>query len=162
MTSPWRSLIATTALAALLLIAANSATVRSQAGEELQPRFSRVLAVIHQAEASGVTPDELKDLVALLNRALELNDEALKLTGPGDAERRAQVLTQLDQVMSSLETKAGQLETLAAQRASTNKMLAYVSGGIGAFIATLAYAYGASFWRKYRVKRTFQMRISPK
>jgi len=149
-------------VAALLMMGANSVTVTSQATGELQPRFNRVLAIIHQAEASGATPDEVKELAALLNQALELNEEALRLTGPEDAERRAEVLTQLDQLLSSLEIKAGQLETVASQRASMNKMLAYISGGIGAFFATLAYAFAASFWRRYRIKRTFQMRIHPK
>lgn len=157
-----KSLLAMSALAILLLIVAGSVRVASQVPAQFEPRFSRALAVIHQAETSGATADEVKELVALLNRALELNDEAAKLTGPTDAGRRAEVLAQLDQLLGSLETKAGQLEAVSSQRAFMNRVLAYVSGGIVAVLATLAYAYGDSFYRRYRIKRTFQMRIHPK
>jgi len=65
-------------------------------------------------------------------------------------------------VLESLESKASEVENFAAGRTLFNKYLAYFSGGIAAFLATLAYAYGISLWRKYRIKRTFQMRIIPK
>lgn len=144
-----------------LLVAGNSVAVMSQSGE-LQPRFSRVFAMVRHAEANGATADELRELVAVLNRALELNEEALKLTQSNEAERRTGILVQVDQMLDTLEGKASQVEAVASQRTFTNKVLAYVSAGIAAFLGTLAYAYGASFWRKYKIKRTFQMRILPK
>lgn len=154
-------LILVIAVATPLLVAANSVAVMSQSGE-FQPRFSRVFAMVRQAEANGATPNELRELVAILNRALELNEEALKLTQSNEAQRRTGLLVQVDQMLDTLEGKASQLEAVASQRTFTNKVLAYVSGGIAAFLGTLAYAYGTSFWRKYRIKRTFQMRIIPK
>jgi len=154
-------LILVIAAASPLLIAVDSIAVTFQP-DEFQPRFNRVFAIVLQAEAAGATPDELRELVVLLNSALELNEEAFKLTRPDEAQRRNELLTQVDQMLDSLETKASQLEAVASQRTFTNKLLAYVSGGIAAFLGTLAYAYGTSLWRRYRIKRTFQMRIIPK
>lgn len=154
-------LILIIAAAAPLLLAANSVAVMSQSSE-LQPHFSRVFAVVRQAEANGATPDELREIVAVLNGALELNEEALKLTQSSEAQRRTRLLVQVDQMLDTVEGKANQLEAVVSQRTLTSKVLAYLSGGIAALLGTLAYAHGTSFWRKYRIKRTFQMRIIPK
>ena len=157
-----RSLIALPALATLLLLTAHSMTATSQTVDELQPRFGEMIVLVHQAESAGATSSEVAELVTLLNRALEMNGEALKLASPSDAQRRAELLKQVDEVLTSVEAKATQLQAVASQRTFTNTILAYISGVIAAFLGTVAYAYGISFWHRYRVKRTFQMKISPK
>ncbi len=149
-------------LAVALLLSAQFVNVTSQPTDQLQPSFSQVIIQIHKAESAGATTDEVAKLTLQLNRALELNEQALALTRPQDSEQRAQLLAQVDQILNNLQTNATQLETVASQRTSTNNALTYLSGGIAALLATLAFAYGLSFWRKYRVKRTFQMKIIPK
>lgn len=149
--------------AAILLLAIQASTVSSQiAAGQLQPGFNEALSLLQKAEAAGATRSEVAPLVELLNKALELNDEAANLTGPGGLQKRSQLLTQISDQLASVETQASQLENIAAQRTFTDKVISYLSGGVAAFIATLAYAYGTSFWRKYRIRRTFQMRISKK
>jgi len=157
-----RSLVAILALAMLLLPAAHSMTVTSQTADQLEPRFGQMLVLVHQAESAGATSSEVAELVALLNRALELNGEALKLTAPTDAQKRADLLAQVDEILTSVEAKAVQIQAAASQRTRTNTLLAYVYGVIAALLGTVAFAYGVAFYRGYRTKRTFQMRISPK
>lgn len=157
-----RLLIIMFALATLLLIAVDSMASTSQATGQLEPGFGRVIVLVNQAESAGATPGEVTELVTLLNKALDLNNEALKLTSTGDAQKRAQLLAQVDETLSSVEAKAVQLQAVASQRTFTNTLLAYVSGAIAALLATVAYVYGVVFYRRYRIKRTFEMRISPK
>jgi hypothetical protein len=146
----------------VLLFVARPVNVTSQSASELQPGFNQAIVQVHKAEAVGATKDEVANLVGVLNKALELNEQALALTRPEDAQKRAQLLAQVDEILDSVQSNATQLEAVASQRTFINSLVAYVSGGIAAFIVTLAYAYCTSFWRKYRVKRTFQMKIIPK
>jgi hypothetical protein len=149
-------------LAVALLLSPRFVNVTSQPTDQLQPRFSQVIAQIHRAESAGATPDEVAGLVTALNKAVDLNEQALALTRPEDAQKRAQLLTQVDQMLDNVQTNAAQLEAVASQRTSTNTALSYVAGGLAALLVTIAYSYGISFWRKYRVKRTFQMKVIPK
>jgi len=153
--------LAAVAFAILLVGAVHLMTAKAQPPVEFEPRISRAFASLRQAEVAGATQNELSDLVTLLNKTLELQD-AINATPSSETEKRAALRTQIDQQLTDLETKAGQLQAVASQRTQMNNVLAYVSGGIVAALATVAYAYGLSFWRRYRVKRTFQMRISPK
>jgi hypothetical protein len=132
--------------------------VSSQTADQLQPGFGQALSSVRSAQTAGATPNEIAPLVSLLNKALKLNDQAAN----ADSQMRSQLQTQISQQLASVEAQAGQLESIASQRTFTSNVIAYLSGGVGALIATLAYAYGTSFWRKYRVKRTFQMKISTK
>lgn len=157
----WGRALAAIAFAILLVAAAHLMTAKAQLPVELEPRLSRVFVMVRQAEAAGATQNELSDLVALLNKALELQD-AINATPSSEQEKRAGLRTQLDQLLTDLENRAVQLQVAASKRTQMNNVLAYVSGGVVAFLGTVAYAYGVSFWRKYRIKRTFQMRISPK
>lgn len=150
------------AAAVLLVATLHLITAAAQPTVELQPGFNEALAVVRQAENAGATTSELTEIVSLLNRALELNEESLTLTGPDDSGRRAELLAQVDETLATVYTKASELTGIASQRTFTNKVIAYVSGVVAALLGTLAYFYGGVFYRRYRVKRTFQMRISPK
>jgi hypothetical protein len=146
----------------LLMLTAHLMASTSQTTDELEPRFGPVIVSVNQAESAGATPGEVAELVTLLNNALELNKEALKLTSTSDAQKRAALSTQVDDILAQVETKAVQLQAVASQRTYTNTVFTYVSGAVAALLATVAYAYGVVFWRRYRIKRTFEMRISPK
>lgn len=143
----------------LLLIIGHSMTAMSQPVSQIEPRFNQVLSQVHKAEAAGATPNEIAELVTLLNNALSLNEQAL---ASQDAQKRSDLSAQLGEMLTTIQARASQLESLAAQRTSTNKMVAYASGVILALGGTLLYAYGISFYRKYRIKRTFQMKVIPK
>lgn len=134
----------------------------SQLESQLQPGFNQALIQTRKAEASGATQIEVSQLLTLLNRALELNQQALQLMRPEDTGRRAQLLGQVNDLLANVQSQASQLEVTASQRAFLNKVTAYVSGCLVALIATVAYAYFRRFWREYQIKRTFQMRIVPK
>ena len=145
-----------------LMLSALFVNVTSQSTGQLQPHFNQAIVQVHKAESAGATPEEVARLVTLLNGALELNEQALALTRPEDAAKRAQLLAQVDEILNSVQSNATQLQAIASQRTFTNNALTYISGGIAALLLTIAYAYGVSFWRKYRVKRTFQMKVIPK
>jgi hypothetical protein len=147
-------------LAILLPLTAQTTTSALQPAEELQPRFGSAFALVHRAEAAGATREEIADLVLLLNKALQLGEEATRL--PGSEAQRVALLAQANETLGRVETEATQLEVTSSQRMFTNRTVAYVSGGIAAFLATLAYVCTGYVWRKYRIKRTFQMRIFPK
>lgn len=149
-------------LTVVLLLSSRPVNVTSQPTGQLEPRFNQVIVQVHKAESAGATTGEVANLVTLLNKALELNQQALQLTGAEDAQKQAQLLAQVDEILGTVQFEATQLEVVASQRTFTNNVLAYVSGGIAALLSTIAYAYGVSFWRKYRVKRTFQMKVIPK
>jgi len=147
-------------LAILLPLTAQTSTSALQPTEELQPRFSSAFALVRRAEAAGATHEEITGLVLLLNKALQLDEEATRL--PGSEAQRAALLAQVDETLGRVETEATRLEVTASQRTFTNRVVAYVTGGIAAFLATLAYVCTGHVWRRYRIKRTFQMRIFPK
>lgn len=135
---------------------------KSQAVDNFQPRFGQMIVLVHQSESAGATSNDVVELVTLLNGALELNGEALKLTAPSDAQKRAQLLAQVDEIFASVEDKAAQIQAVASQRTFTKTVVTYISGATAAFLGTIGCAYGISFLRGYRIKRTFQMKISPK
>jgi hypothetical protein len=157
-----RRLLIVLATTILFFLAFRASIVTSQtATNQLQPGFNEALSTLQRAEAAGATSSELAPLVDLLNKALDLSNQANRLSAE-DSQTRSQLQTQISDQLKSVETQAAQLENMASQRTFTNRVITYVSGGVGAVIGTLAYAYGTSFWRKYRVKRTFQMKISTK
>jgi len=147
-------------LAILLSLTTRTIISASQPTEEPPPRFGRALDLVHRAEAAGATHEEIAGLALLLNKALQLSEEAARL--PSSEAQRALLLAQVDDILGRVETEATRLEVTSSQRTSANRVVAYVSGGVAAFLATLAYAYVGYGWRRYRVKRTFQMRIFPK
>jgi hypothetical protein len=69
---------------------------------------------------------------------------------------------QVSNQLAAIQTRANQLEILAAQRTFTDDVIAYLSGGVAAVVATVVCAYALAFWRRYRVKRTFEMKIYKK
>jgi hypothetical protein len=139
----------------LFLILFRAATVSSQAVDQLPPGFSQALSAVRGAEAAGATPAEIAPLVGLLNSALQLNAEATNASSPTRSQLQAQVSNQL----ATVQSRAGQLESVASRRTFMDDVISYLSGGVGALIATVVCAYCLSFWRKYRVKRTLQMKI---
>ena len=147
-------------LTILLPLTAETSSSALQPTEELQPRLSSAFDLVRRVEAAGATREEVAGLVLLLNKALRLDEEATKL--PASDVQRAALLAQVDENLAALETEANRLELTASQRTFTNRVVAYVTGGIAAFLATLAYVFTAYVLRKYRIKRTFQMRIFPK
>jgi hypothetical protein len=146
----------------LALIVIQPLLVVSQTIGSLESGFGGAIEALHRAESAGAQSTETKELVVLLNNALTLNVEALKLNAPSDAQRRTQLLAQVDQIVTSVENRATELTGVAAQRTFTNKVLAYVGGAIAALLGTVAYAFLTSFYQRYRVKRTFQMRVTRK
>jgi hypothetical protein len=138
------------------------ADVASQTPVVLQPGFNQALLEVRKAEADGATATEMNDLVGYLNRALNLNRQAMQLTGLSNAQQREKLLAQVDQDLSVIRQRAGVYQAEASQRTFWNHVLAYLAGGVAALLATIAYALILAFYRRYRVKRTMQMKISPK
>jgi len=161
MRSSRRILIFTIALL-LILVAVHSNTSTYLRADEIQPGFNQAITQVHLAESAGATQSEINELLKTLNKALELNEQALKLTSPNDAQRRAELLNQANVLLNDVQTKAGALETVASQRTRTSTVLAYVYGGIAAAVGTFAYAFLLAFYRRYRIKRTFQMKVTAK
>jgi len=152
-----RRLVIVLFVAVLFLILARVTFVSSQGVDQLQPGFSQALSAVRGAEAAGATPSEIAPLVALLNNALQLNTQA-----SANPQNRTQIQTQVSNQLAAIQSQAGQLQSTASQQTFTNHMISYVAAGVGALVATVASAYLLSFWRRYRVRRTFQMRISKK
>jgi hypothetical protein len=134
----------------------------SQASSGLQPGFNEAILDVQKAEAAGATANETGDLVRSLNRALNLSEQSLQLTGPSSAAQRTQLLGQVNQILFTVDASARRLQIAASQRATKDRIVAYAAGAAVALIATFVYALCISFSRRYRVKRTLQMRIIPK
>jgi hypothetical protein len=150
------------ALAIVSFAAMQPLMVKSQTVETLQPRFGQTLVLVNQAESAGATSGEIGQLVALLNKALERNREAVKLTTPEEAQKRAGLLAQVDQILETVENRAAELNRVASQRSYTYRVLSYVWGATVAVFGTMVYAFAVSSYREYRIKRTFQMRVTRK
>jgi hypothetical protein len=150
--------------AAILIVAVTLLPIIaiSQPNGTIEPGFAGTLGALRQAESAGATPSEIAALVVLLNKALELNGDALKLNATSDANKRTQLISQVDQILTTVQGQAQHLTTLASQRSRTNKILTYIGGIIAAFIGTILFAFTVSFYRAYRIKRAFEMRITRK
>jgi len=136
--------------------------VTSQTLGPLEQRFGGTITALHQAETAGAAPTEIESLVTLLNRALELNDQAMKLNTADETQRRTALLAQVNQILTTVEDQTAELTVVASQRTYTNKILTYAGGVVAATLGTVGYAFATSFYQKYRVKRTFQMRVTRK
>jgi len=152
----------TAAVLAVLIIITLQPVAVSETTGTLQPGFNQAIVELRDAQSAGATPSELTEPVALLNQALELNREALILSASDEATRRAGLLVQADQILTTVETQAIELTAVSSQRKSMNEFLTYLSGAIAAILGTIVYASAMSLHRKYRIKRTFSMRVSRK
>ena len=157
-----RTRLAIAAAIAILAVTLLPILAISQSTGTIEPGFVGALVAVRQAETAGATPNEIAALVVLLNKALELNGEALKLTAPSDANKRAGLISQVDQILITAQSQAQDLTTLASHRSSTSKTLTYVLGVLAAFVGTILFGFTVSFYHAYRIKRTFQMRITRK
>ena len=134
----------------------------SQTIGTIQSSFNQAIVAVHQAESAGATSSEVSELVILLNKALELDREAMTLNAPNEAEQRSELLAQANQILTTVQNRAADLTVTASQRTYTTKVLTYVGGAIAAALGTIIYAFSASFYQKYRIKRTFQMKVTRK
>jgi len=133
----------------------------AQPNQPLQPSFGPAIVAVNNAEAAGATPNETAPLVALLNEALALNQEASSLP-TNQTNQRNTLLSSVNQILTNVTNQANQLTATSARRTYTNKILTYASGIVAAVIGTLAYVFGVELYQRYRIKRTFQMRIRAK
>jgi hypothetical protein len=146
----------------LILIAVHSNTSTYPRAGDIQPEFNQAITQVRWAESAGATQSEIAELVTTLNKALDLNEQASKLTSPNDTQQRANLLGQVRVMLNEVQTNASVLEAMASQRTHTNTMLAYVYGGISAVVGTFAYAALFAFYRRYRIKRAFQTKVTAK
>jgi hypothetical protein len=158
----FRRILIFTIAVMLILVAVHSNTSTYLRADEIQPGFTQAITQVRLAESAGATQSEINELLTVLNKALELNEQALKLTSPNDAQRRAELLAQVNAMLNDVQTRASALQTIASQRTRTNTVLAYVYAGIAAAVGTFAYVFLFAFYRRYRIKRTFQMKVTPK
>jgi len=134
---------------------------RAQISLTLQPGLGQAITAVNNAEAAGAYPNEVIPLVALLNRALELNQEAstLSLNQTGEHD---QLISGASRILANVTNQANDLTTKSAQRAYSNKIITYASGIIIAVLGTFAYVAIAEFYERYRIKFTFQMKVKRK
>jgi hypothetical protein len=154
----WMTLTATILIAIIMITPFHTL---AQINLTLQPGFGQAITAVNNAEAAGATPNEIQPLVALLNRALELNQEASTLpinqTGEHD-----QLISSANQILTNVTNQANDLTTKSAQRAYSNKIITYASGIIIAVLGTLGYVVTAEFYERYRIKLTLQMKVKQK
>lgn len=133
----------------------------AQIYQPLQPSFGQAIVAVNNAEAAGAASNETAPLVTLLNKALELNREASSLP-TNQTEQRDAILSSVNQILRNVTNQANDLTTRSAQRTYANKITTYVSGIVAAAVGTFAYVFGVEFYQRYRIKRTFQMRVRRK
>jgi hypothetical protein len=124
-------------------------------------RLNNVIQDVQKAELAGARPEEINGLIVQLNSVVALQDE-LQNTPAQEADKRAQLTAQINNTLSTVDAQAIQLAAIASQRSHVDHMVTYSSGVVGAVIGTVACYCGILLWQKYRVKRTFRMRIIPK
>ena len=148
---------------ALLVIASFIAVqsfVASQTVVTLQPGFEQAIIAVHSAETAGAAPNDISGLVSLLNKALEINHEALQSNTPAD--KRAELLAQVNQILATVQNNAAELTSVSREKTYTDRIMAYALGGVVAFLATILYGFAAVFYQRYRIGKTFDMRLKRK
>ncbi len=144
-----------------VILVALQPLVTSQDTGGLQPTFGQAIETVRRAESAGAPPSEIAGLVLLLNKALDLNRDALELNST-QSQERATLLSQVDQTLTTVNSQAEELAVTYAQRSYYNVIIAYVSGVITAILGTLSFILAVNVYRAYRIKRTFQMKVTPK
>ncbi|MGD0423888.1 MAG: hypothetical protein ABSA92_10585 [Candidatus Bathyarchaeia archaeon] len=152
-----RVLVLLSAIVVISLIAYPT-LVKSQS-ENAQ--VSMALHDLQRAESAGATSTEMQRLIDQMNSIIGLQSQLQNLPVQ-DTETRVQLLSQINATLTSIDSQANRLEVTASQRTYMGHVIAYSSGVVGAVIATAAYYYGLILYRRYRIKRTFQMKIIPK
>lgn len=143
-----------------IVLLLHSSSVASQSVNP-QMQLSKVIQDAQAAELSGANPDEMRSLAVQLNTVIGLQDELQNLP-PQELGKRAQLSEQINATLTRVDMEANELATRASERTSISHLVAYSSGVVGAVIATVAYYYAALLQRRYRIKRTFEMKIIPK
>lgn len=129
--------------------------------KQAQPDLNRVIQDVQKAESSGATSAEMQALLFQLNYVVELQDQMQNLS-PQDADNRTKNLVQINETLAAVDAEANHIAVISSQRRFFNHLSIYLSGVIGAVLATIACHYSSLLWRKYRIKRTFQMKLIPK
>lgn len=124
-----------------------------------ESQLNRVVQDVQKADSSGATPNEMRGLVTQLNSVIQLQNELTSLPSQ-DTDRRAQVLEQINRTLSSIDGEAIQIAANASERTSLNHSIAYSSAIAAAVLGTIVYYYGGLLWRKYRIKRIMEMKIT--
>jgi hypothetical protein len=124
-------------------------------------QLNNVISDVQKAELAGAKPEEINGLLVQLNSVVALHDELQNLPAQ-ETDKRAQLMAQIGSKLSTVDAQAIQLAAHASQRTQMDHVFAYSFGIIGAVMGTVVYYYGILLWRKYRIKRTFRMRIIPK
>jgi len=146
----------------MLILFVPQLVATGEVSQPLQQGFGRSFEAVLRAESAGATPRELSPLVTQLNKALELDREALALTNPTESGQRVELFAQVSQILVMVQSEADQLATASAQRSYDSSILSYVWGLAAAVIGTVAYALATPFYEDLRVKRTFQMKVRRK
>ena len=160
MTRIHKSILIVSIFVVLAVIAVEPTAVAPQVIVTLEPDFNQAIVTLHQAESAGATPSEVSELVGLLNRALELNREALEPNTPN--EKRTVLLAQVDQILLTVENRSVELKAVSSQRAYIDEVFAYAGAAIAALLGTILLEFAWSLHQKNRTKRTFQMKVSLK
>lgn len=134
---------------------------RAQLNPVLEAGLGQAIVAVNNAEAAGATANETAPLVTLLNKALELNQEASSLP-TNQTEQRNAILSSVNQILTNVTNQANDLTTTSVQRTYTSKIVTYVTGLLVAVVGTFAYVLCVELYQRYRIKRTFQMRVRPK
>jgi hypothetical protein len=156
--SGWLRLTAAVLIAIIII---NPFYSVAQINAPLDTGFSQAIAAVNNAEAAGATPNEILPLVTLINRALEFNQEASTLL-TNQTQLHDELVSRANQILTNVTSQANDLTTKSAQRTQTNRIIAYASGIILAVLGMFAFALAAAFHEKYRIKRTFRMRVKRK
>lgn len=148
------------ALGIVVLMLINTMSTPAQLTESMQLPFSSALIAVRQAQEAGATPNEIAPLIGLLNKALELQTEALDLRSPAQSSKRAELLSQMDQILSTVATQGSKLTRASLEREQTNQTIAYILGAVAALLGSLFYALAVSSYKRRRIKRILNMRVS--
>ena len=148
-----------TALLAIALVTFIMYPLVASQSEAIQ--LNQAMQDIRRAESAGAEPGELQKLVDRMNYATQLQMEEQSLPAQ-DTDRKMKLQAEISSTLTSVDAEANQLEATAAERTYYGHLAAYSIALIGALIATAVYYYGLLFYKRYRVKRTFQMKIVPK
>jgi len=129
----------------------------AQTSDTLALGLAEAIDSVRAAETAGARSSDITVLVLLLNKALELNNDARKSDISPD--KRLLLLEQVNNITSIVQNKAFELINTSTEETSVSRSVNYAIGVGIALLGTIIYAISIAFYRNLRIRRTFQMRV---
>jgi hypothetical protein len=156
------ALVAILFLIGIIAVAHATYPRQEPTGQDVSSKLFETVRVVQAANLAGATNNELSGSVEKLNEALRLIESANELQKRGQLSDANNAAQEALQILSNVQSEALSLQEKAQTRSQQQRLLTYALAPIMAFLSVLIYHYGGRAYRRYRVTKTMNMRVTVK